>query len=70
MKKEFYLVHVEFAFAYIRTCIIRNGIGLVPYSIVLVEVHVVKSLVPSNVKGHGKVSYQKPQLKSHGVYHV
>ena len=29
-----------------------------------------KSLVPSNVKGHGKIPYQKPRLKSvaHGIY--
>ena len=33
-------------------------------------VEVAKSLAPSNIKGHGKVPYQKPQLKSmvHGVY--
>ena len=33
-------------------------------------IEVVKSLAPSNVKGHGKVLYQTPQLKSmvHGVY--
>ena len=33
-------------------------------------IEVAKSLVPSNVKGHGEVPYQKPQLKlmAHGVY--
>ena len=38
------------------------------YSTALVEA--VKSLVPLDVIGHGKVPYQKPQLKSmvHGIY--
>ena len=42
------------------------GMGLVSFY-ALVEV--AKSLVPSDVKGHGKVLYQKPQLRSmaHGV---
>ena len=37
------------------------------HSTALVEA--VKSLAPLNVKGHGKVPYQKPQLKSmvHGA---
>ena len=48
------------------------GIRLVPFysthSTALVEA--VKSLAPLNVKGYGKVPYQKPQLKSmaHGVF--
>ena len=69
-----YLVHVELAHNYKNLNNFRQerdmGTGLVTYhSTALVEA--VKSFVPSNVKGHGKVLYyQKPWLKSmaHGVF--
>ena len=58
-----YLIHVEFGNFRQEQDI---GPGLVPFYSTL---EVAKSLVPSNVKGHGKVLYQKPQPKSmaHGV---
>ena len=54
-----YLIHIELA----RRNLDRNEIWAQYPSTALIK-KAAKSFVPWNAKGHGKVPYQKPQLKS------
>ena len=64
-----YLVHVELAYMYVRIWITsdRNEVWAQELYLSTALVEAAKSLVLSNVIGHGKVPYQKPWLKSMGA---
>ena len=65
-----YLGHVELAHIKNSITLDRNEIRAWDLHHCAALIEAVKSLALSNVKGHGKVPYQKPRLKSmaHGVH--